>query len=788
MTPITNLLDKLPDASRSGKGWKARCPAHDDRNPSLSIHEAKNGNVLLKCHAGCTTPAVVQAIGLKMADLMAGDSLPPPRNRGDQPSVAAQQRTKPDRSHASLDAAIAAIKGRHDAHFRVWTYHDANGESVGAVIRFDEPSGKTYRPACLRDGKWYETAMPELRPLYALPGLTAADCVVVTEGEKAADAAALLGYVATTSSGGAKAANKTDWSTLAGKNVVILPDNDEAGREYADDVVDLLHSLTPPAKVRVVALNGLPTGGDIADLVDQAGEPGAKELREDVDVQIEQESFLSPPTAGEAALRYEPFPVDVLPEPLRQFVIEAAVSIGCDPCYIAMPLLAACAAAIGNTHRLEVKKSWLVPPILWLVIVGESGSAKTPAMRCALAGTQLREKEAFAKYNEQRAAYQAQLLLYERDLADFRKGKKGSEPPVHPTEPKPERMIASDITIEALAACLGSNPRGLLLGIDELAGWIQSLQRYSGGKNTGDASRYLSLYNADTLIVDRKTGNPSTIRVSQAAVCIVGGIQPGILRRCFTEEHRESGLAARFLLAYPPRQAKKWTEAFLNPETAVRCEAILLRLYDLQPDPFSSVEDYTPLVIGMSPEAKALFQSFYNRHNAELQEYSGDLAAAWSKLEEIPLRLALVIHCVRVVAYDSIGKDAHSVDADSLSMALVLTEWFKHEARRVHVMLRETEASAEDRKLVEWIERRGGQTTVREAQQGVRALKKASDARLALDRLVAAGHGVWVEGSQGKRFALHGSPAELPTAVDTVDSVDVDTGAPNDPDVDWGAI
>ena len=786
MTPINNLLDKLPDASRSGAGWKARCPAHNDRNPSLSISEAENGNVLLKCHAGCTTPAVVQAIGLEMADLMAGDSLPPPRNRGAQPSVAAQRRTEPDRWHASLDAAIAAIKRRHDAHCREWTYHDANGEPVGAVLRFDKHSGKTYRPACLRDGKWYETAMPEPRPLYALPGLTAAEFVVVTEGEKAADAAALLGYVATTSSGGAKAADKTDWSALAGKTVVILPDNDEAGREYADDVVDLLHSLTPPAKVRVVALKGLPTGGDFADLVDWAGELRAKELREDVDVQIEQESFLSPPAAGPAALRYEPFPVDSLPQPLRHFVIEAARSIGCDSSYIAMPLLAACAGAIGNTRRLEVKKSWLVPPILWLGIVGESGSAKTPAMRCALAATQLRQKEAFLKYEERRAVYQEQLLVFERDLADFKKGKKGSEPPVHPTEPKPERMIASDITIEALAACLGSNPRGLLLAIDELAGWIQSLERYSGGKNTGDASRYLSLYNGDTLIVDRKTGNPPTIRVPQAAVCIVGGIQPGILRRCFTEEHRESGLAARFLLACPPRRAKKWTEAFLDPEIAEDCEAVLLRLYDLQPDPFSSVDEYGPEVIGMSPEAKALFQSFYNRHNAELQEYSGDLAAAWSKLEEIPLRLALVIHCARIAANDATVKAAQSVDADSLSMALVLTEWFKHEARRLYAMLRESDASAEYRKLVEGIERRGGQVTVREAQQSFRALKgKASAARLALDRLVAAGHGVWVEGSRGRRFALHGSPAEPPHAVDTVD---VDTGTPNDPDVDWGAI
>ena len=54
----------------SGTGWAARCPAHDDRTPSLSLHVGGDGRALLECHAGCETGAIVAALGQNMAELL----------------------------------------------------------------------------------------------------------------------------------------------------------------------------------------------------------------------------------------------------------------------------------------------------------------------------------------------------------------------------------------------------------------------------------------------------------------------------------------------------------------------------------------------------------------------------------------------------------------------------------------------------------------------------------------------------------------------------------------------
>ena len=66
--PLENLVQRL-DARRSGKGWIAKCPAHDDRKPSLSIDEGTDGRALIKCHAGCSTDDVISALGLTRRDL-----------------------------------------------------------------------------------------------------------------------------------------------------------------------------------------------------------------------------------------------------------------------------------------------------------------------------------------------------------------------------------------------------------------------------------------------------------------------------------------------------------------------------------------------------------------------------------------------------------------------------------------------------------------------------------------------------------------------------------------------
>lgn len=67
--PLDVLLSRLEGVRKAGKGWYARCPAHDDRRASLSVTEAPDGKVLVHCFAACPALDVVQAVGLSLADL-----------------------------------------------------------------------------------------------------------------------------------------------------------------------------------------------------------------------------------------------------------------------------------------------------------------------------------------------------------------------------------------------------------------------------------------------------------------------------------------------------------------------------------------------------------------------------------------------------------------------------------------------------------------------------------------------------------------------------------------------
>jgi hypothetical protein len=80
MTPVDNLLQRLEKVKGRNGSWTARCPAHDDKGPSLAVRQADDGRVLLHCFAGCETANVVGAVGLSMTDLF-----PPDEKRKDYP-------------------------------------------------------------------------------------------------------------------------------------------------------------------------------------------------------------------------------------------------------------------------------------------------------------------------------------------------------------------------------------------------------------------------------------------------------------------------------------------------------------------------------------------------------------------------------------------------------------------------------------------------------------------------------------------------------------------------------
>lgn len=176
--------------------------------------------------------------------------------------------TKPRADLVELGAPVAT-----------YTYYDLRGNVIASVVRY-EPDGtresKTFRPYCFRtvEGhtKWVGGA-PDLRPLYHLPEIAIATTVVLCEGEGKADALAKLGITATSAMQGAHAPlDKTDWSPLAGKTIIVWPDNDAPGFAYAKSVSERLAGLgcqilgvTPPSDV--------PAKWDAGDCVAEGRDP-----------------------------------------------------------------------------------------------------------------------------------------------------------------------------------------------------------------------------------------------------------------------------------------------------------------------------------------------------------------------------------------------------------------------------------------------------------------------------------------------------------------------------------
>ena len=133
-----------------------------------------------------------------------------------------------------------------------WDYYDENKKIIACIYRYETVYGKQYRPW---DVKTCSHRAPEVRPLYNIPGIIKCQKVFIVEGEKSADALIHSGIAATTAMFGANAPlNKTDWSPLYKKQIVIWPDNDEPGVQYAKQLAEYLlphvASLTilkPPA-------------------------------------------------------------------------------------------------------------------------------------------------------------------------------------------------------------------------------------------------------------------------------------------------------------------------------------------------------------------------------------------------------------------------------------------------------------------------------------------------------------------------------------------------------------
>jgi len=236
-----DFLSRLPGGFReTGRGqWQAKCPAHADKNPSLSIREAED-RILINCLARCKPEHVMAALGLSMADLF----------------------YKPNGHKTSFKDRIE----------KIYDYADLDGKVRFQTVRLKDP--KDFRQRRPDGNGGYIWNLKGVEPiLYHLPELVeavkAGRRIFVVEGEKDCDNVRGLDLAATCNPmGGGKGKWRPEFSeNLTGADVVIIPDADETGREHGEAVA---LALSGKAKsIRVLALPG--PGKDASDWLSNGG-------------------------------------------------------------------------------------------------------------------------------------------------------------------------------------------------------------------------------------------------------------------------------------------------------------------------------------------------------------------------------------------------------------------------------------------------------------------------------------------------------------------------------------
>ncbi len=228
-----DFASRVQGVHQAGDGFTARCPAHDDQRASLSFRDGDRGRLLVKCHAGCSLRAIVDALGLRVAEL-SGDN-GGKRNRSTKPRIVA-----------------------------TYPYTDEGGFLLYEVVRYEPKDFKQRRPHSKGGYTWNMDGVR--RVLYRLHVIQGQKRVFVTEGERDADTCWDNWIPATCNSGGAGKFTREHAEQLkaaGAENVVMPAHNDKAGQDQAIQVAQHCHVVG--IQVKVLHLPGLTPHGDITD-------------------------------------------------------------------------------------------------------------------------------------------------------------------------------------------------------------------------------------------------------------------------------------------------------------------------------------------------------------------------------------------------------------------------------------------------------------------------------------------------------------------------------------------
>ena len=719
-TAYDRLLDALRDHGSiveepyDGRAV-AQCPAHDDRNPSLSVKRIE-GSVLLFCHANCAVDDVLGELGLAMRDLF------------------------DERNGAAYVYPDGRVNHRAADKKDFWQTGNTKPGTKGASL---------FHAECIGDS-----------PL-----------VFVPEGEKDCLAIEAIGGVAVCSPMGAGKAAYADWTPLRDKYVMIIADKDDAGRKHAHHIARLLHDV-PAAGVDI---RQAAVGKDAADHIAAGkglGEFVALSPREDVSepVPLINDMKPLPPFPVDALPAAVAAMVNAVAEATQTDPAMAATS--------ALSVLAGCAGGHAEIEIRRGWREPLNLYTATVAAPGERKSAvqqamarplydvearltetMMPARLEALARKQIAEKAAEKaltdavrtkgdgadKLESEDAAIQAAKYAHELDV------------PVIP------RLIADDVTPESLASLLAEQ-KGRLAVISAEGGVFDIIAgRYNG--NVPNMDVWLKGHSGDPIRVDRKGRPPEHIQ--RPALTLGLMIQPDVLKTIAGyRQFRGRGLLARFLYAMPvSKVGRRAIATDPMPDEVVRAYT------DHVSTLVSGLAGWAgdPAVLMLTESARKAMQAIEAGVEPTLAD-DGELAAFadWgAKLCGVVARIAGVIHLATHGSDDGVKEQ---VDAVTIRAAYRMADYYRTAAVYAFAVMSTDPVTTEAQYLlsrIETIAGDGDEVTERDMQRVAQRFPTKEAMTPAVRRLID--HGYLIPQQQtnrakggrppSPRFTVRSSPA-----------------------------
>ena len=331
--------------------------------------------------------------------------------------------------------------------------------------------------------------------------------------------------------------------------------------------------------------------------------------------------------------------IDLWPQELRDMAMHISGSIGCDPLVSLYAGLSAVCAVVNSGTDLIVTKGFSVPPILWLMTIGDPADKKTPGARPMLKILNELEKEDRPRYSQKILEWEAHEAFYAATKKDFLRAASSPQcnnvaidvPTLQP-RPEPLRLVVKDVTSQKLVRLAADNPAGLLCHLDEMASWVKKMTDKGSAE---DRSAWVVAYEGDSYTMDRV--GSGTISCDRFAVSIYGNIQPDVLRRnC--DALSADGLLQRFIPACLRPSQSRLGVPVENPKIEQAYEMMIRRIYATEAQSYY-----------LSPDSYAVYRDFQGHYEQRKKDErmvgtDNTFMTAYGKIEGTCARLILLFH------------------------------------------------------------------------------------------------------------------------------------------------